>query len=57
MYEKDWEVYLALNNPLDPIHGIIDAQLEEPCPSKPAPAVVNPKDSCIAQDASDPDQD
>ena len=28
MYDKDWEVHLALQNPLDPIHEIIDKHLE-----------------------------
>jgi hypothetical protein len=29
MYDKDWEVHLALNNPLDPIHGYIEDYLEQ----------------------------
>lgn len=28
MYDKDWEVWLALNNPEDPIHAIIEKQLD-----------------------------
>ena len=28
-YDKDWEVHLALNNPLDPIHGYIEEQLKD----------------------------
>jgi len=29
MYDKDWEVHLALNNPLDPIHGYMEDYLEK----------------------------
>jgi hypothetical protein len=29
MYDKDWEVHLALNDPLDPIHGYIEDYLEK----------------------------
>jgi hypothetical protein len=27
-YDKDWEVYLALDDPNDPIHGYIEDQIE-----------------------------
>lgn len=29
MYDKDWEVHLALNDPLDPIHGYTEDALSE----------------------------
>ena len=29
MYDKDWEVHLALNNPLDPIHGYMEDYLKK----------------------------
>ena len=29
MYDKDWEVHLALSNPLDPIHGYIEDYLKK----------------------------
>lgn len=29
MYDKDWEVHLALNNPLDPIHRYMEESLQE----------------------------
>lgn len=29
MYDKDWEVHLALNDPLDPIHRYMEDSLKE----------------------------